>query len=125
MVIETCPLPLVIVCCSNAGERIKRAVGHLFHQGSFYPLDPPQLDVGIDSELAGKYAQLRTVPNILLVPSGELKCFVRDISGCLVLNPGRLTERKARGTFARLVVHRPDGETAALANYVACQVIKV
>lgn len=108
----------------NAGERIKRAVNHLFHAGSFYPLDPPQLDVPVDSELAARYGQLRTVPNVLLVP-GDLKCFVRDIAGCLVLNPGRLTERQARGTFARLVVTPPARDEQTLANYVACQVVKV
>lgn len=118
---------------SNAGERIKRAVNHLFHQASLYPLDPPQLDVGVDSELAARYAQLRTVPHVLLVP-GELKCFIRDIGGCLVLNPGRLTDRKARGTFARLVIHKATVAAAAaaassddvlLSNYMACQVVKM
>lgn len=118
--------------CSNAGERIKRSVSHLFHQASFYPLDPPQLDVGVDSELAARCAQLRTVPNVLLVPSAQLKCFVRDIGGCLVLNPGRLCDGKARGTFARLVVHRPEraatadeGAEVPLSSYVACQVVKM
>lgn len=112
------------MCYSNAGERVKRAVNHLFQQASFYPLDPPQLEVGIDSELAAKHAQLRTVPNVLLVP-GDLKSFVRDIGGCLVLNPGRLIAGKVRGTFARLVITPPGRDETVLANYVACQVVKV
>lgn len=61
---------------SNAGEKIRRAVNHLFHQGSFYPLNPPHEDVSIDSELASKFCALKTVPNVLLLP-GDNKCYIR------------------------------------------------
>lgn len=49
----------------------------------------------------------------------------KDINGCLVLNPGRLTDKKSRGTFARLVITPPNRDETNLSNYVACQVIKV
>lgn len=133
--------------CSNAGEKIRRAVNHLFQQGSFYPLNPPHEDVSIDSELASKFCTLKAVPNVLLLP-GDTKCFIRvrwkillfcvirlnvcfnvspyqDIGGCLVLNPGRLTDKKSRGTFARLMITPPNHDETNLSNYVVCQVIKV
>lgn len=48
----------------------------MFHQKSFYPLNPPSLDVFLDGELAAKYAQLNQVPNMLVVPS-DTKQFIR------------------------------------------------
>lgn len=61
---------------SNAGDKVKRAVKYMFHQGTFYPLTPPHLDVCLDSGLAQKYASLSTVPNMLIVAS-DLRSFIR------------------------------------------------
>lgn len=61
---------------SGVADKIKRCVNYLFHQKSFYPLNPPSLDVYLDSELAAKYAQLNRVPNMLVVPS-DTKQFIR------------------------------------------------
>lgn len=61
---------------SGVADKIKRCVNYMFHQKSFYPLNPPSLDVFLDSELAAKYAQLNQVPNMLIVPS-ETKQFIR------------------------------------------------
>lgn len=62
--------------CRNAGDKVKRSVNHMFHQASFYPINPPMLDMCVDSEMAIKFATLKTVPNMLIVPS-DLKCCIR------------------------------------------------
>lgn len=48
----------------------------MFNQGSFYPLMPPSIDVSLDSALAAKFAQINTIPNMLIVPS-DSKGFIR------------------------------------------------
>ena len=45
-------------------------------------------------------------PDILVLPS-DLRFFTKNVSGTLVVNPGRLTKFGAGGTFAKLAVHAP------------------
>lgn len=106
----------------NCGDKVKRVVNYLFHQGSFYPLSPPPLDMCLDSSLANKFARLDAVPNIMILPSTQ-RNFIRDVNGCLAINPGKLTD-KTGGTFARFVVYPPKEETSPF-NYMACQIMKV
>ncbi|KAH8382494.1 hypothetical protein KR009_003889 [Drosophila setifemur] len=110
---------------ANAGERMHRAINHLFHQGSFYPLYPPaDEDMAYDSQLALKYAQLRQLPNVLILP-GDQRHFIRLVSDCLVINPGRLSDKKG-GSFARfLVAPTAPGKAANMFNSVACQVQRI
>nr|XP_016943740.1 DNA polymerase alpha subunit B [Drosophila suzukii] len=110
---------------ANAGERMHRAINHLFHQGSFYPLYPPaDEDMAYDSQLALKYAQLKQLPNVLILP-GDQRHFIRLVNDCLVINPGRLSDKKG-GTFARfLVAPSAPGKAANMFNSVACQVKRI
>lgn len=114
----------------RAGERVKRLVNYMLHQASFYPIHPPMHDVCVDSGLQSRFGNLRTVPNMLIVPS-DLQYFAREIEGCLVVNSGRVTSRAERGTFARLIYGKSandGGDLKApvpLSNYIACQVVKV
>ncbi|KAH8363553.1 hypothetical protein KR084_011573 [Drosophila pseudotakahashii] len=110
---------------AGAGERMHRAINHLFHQGSFYPLYPPaDEDMAYDSQLALKYAQLRQLPNVLILP-GDQRHFIRLVNDCLVINPGRLSDKKG-GTFARfLVAPSAPGKAANMFNSVACQVKRI
>ncbi|XP_016987416.2 DNA polymerase alpha subunit B [Drosophila rhopaloa] len=110
---------------ANAGERMHRAINHLFHQGSFYPLYPPaDEDMAYDSQLALKYAQIKQLPNVLILP-GDQRHFIRLVSDCLVINPGRLSDKKG-GTFARfLVAPSAPGKAANMFNSVACQVQRI
>nr|AAB22992.1 DNA polymerase alpha primase 73 kda subunit [Drosophila melanogaster, Peptide, 653 aa] [Drosophila melanogaster] len=109
----------------NAGERMHRATNHLFHQGSFYPLYPPaDEDMAYDSQLALKYAQLKQLPNVLILPSDQ-RHFIRLVNDCLVINPGRVADKKG-GTFARfLVAPSVPGKAANMFNSVACQVQRI
>ncbi|XP_017091944.2 DNA polymerase alpha subunit B [Drosophila bipectinata] len=110
---------------ANAGERMHRAINHLFHQGSFYPIYPPaDEDMSYDSQLALKYAQIRQLPNVLILP-GDQRHFIRLVSDCLVINPGRLSDSKG-GTFARFLVSPTvPGKVANMFNSVACQVQRI
>lgn len=110
---------------ANAGERMHRAINHLFHQGSFYPIYPPaDEDMPYDSQLALKYAQIRQLPNVLILP-GDQRHFIRLVSDCLVINPGRLSDSKG-GTFARFLVSPTvPGKVANMFNSVACQVQRI
>ncbi|XP_023168468.2 DNA polymerase alpha subunit B [Drosophila hydei] len=112
---------------ANAGERMHRAINHLFNQGSFYPLCPPaDENMSYDSQLAQKYAQLKQLPNVLILPSDQ-RHFIRLVNDCLVINPGRLSDKKG-GTFARFLV-TPTAPTATsnanMFNSVACQVQRI
>ncbi|XP_017041845.1 DNA polymerase alpha subunit B [Drosophila ficusphila] len=110
---------------ANAGERMHRVINHLFHQGSFYPLYPPaDEEMAYDTQLARKYAQIKQLPNVLILP-GDQRHFIRLVSDSLVINPGRLVDKKG-GTFARfLVAPSVPGKTANMFNSVACQVQRI
>lgn len=96
----------------------------MFHQQSFYPLEPSQSEMYMDSGMAAKYANLTTIPNLMIVPSDQ-KYFIRDINNCLAINPGRVvTDRTTSGTFTRLML-TPTKDEVKLSNFVVSQVIKI
>ncbi|GAB0097713.1 DNA polymerase alpha subunit B [Sergentomyia squamirostris] len=104
------------------GDKVKRIVGQLINQKTFYPLNPPALGVNMDSSLTHRFARLQTVPNIFILPSDH-KCFIRDIGGVVAINPGRAVNAGS-GTFARLVITTPeDGATPK--DYMACRIMKI
>lgn len=112
---------------ANAGERMHRAINHLFNQGSFYPMCPPaDENMSYDSQLAQKYAQLKQLPNVLILPSDQ-RHFIRLVNDCLVINPGRLSDNKG-GTFARFLVTPTAPTTSSkpnMFNSVVCQVQRI
>lgn len=106
------------------GDKVKRAFNYLFHHKSFYPLNPPPESVPLDVDLLNDFGNLPRVPNMMICP-GDLKCYVRDVHGCVCINPGHLVDQTSgEGTFARVVVHPPEAESTAPMNYVVCQVVK-
>lgn len=106
------------------GDKIKRAFGYIFHHKTFIPLCPPPEHVPLDLDLLQAFGKLSRVPNMMVCP-GDLKCYIRDCHGCVCINPGRLSDQDSgEGSFARVVVHPPESETAAPFNYVTCQVVK-
>ncbi|XP_055386101.1 DNA polymerase alpha subunit B [Condylostylus longicornis] len=106
----------------SAGDKVKRIVNYLFHQGSFYPLNPPADGVCFDSGLASKFARIEKVPHVLVLPSSH-KQFIRDVNGCLVINPGRLAPVDI-GTFGRIVIHSTEKKEKPI-EYMACQIRRV
>uniref|UniRef100_A0A2R8MDI3 DNA polymerase alpha subunit B n=1 Tax=Callithrix jacchus TaxID=9483 RepID=A0A2R8MDI3_CALJA len=110
---------------SGTSDRFSRIFKHILTQRSYYPLYPPQEDMAIDYETFYVYAQLPVTPDIFIIPS-ELRYFVKDVLGCVCVNPGRLTKGQVGGTFARLYIRRlvADG-TKRQSPCVAAQVIRI
>ncbi|XP_049277247.1 uncharacterized protein LOC125760786 isoform X2 [Anopheles funestus] len=122
------------------GDKIKRAYGHLFHQASFYPLNPPFEDVPLDVDMLNEFGRLNRIPNVMICPSA-LNRYVREINGCICINPGFLDGLSGDGSYARLIIQPPEiddqqskeNQTAftgsaplnpAPASYIACQIVK-
>uniref|UniRef100_V9KK59 DNA polymerase alpha subunit B n=1 Tax=Callorhinchus milii TaxID=7868 RepID=V9KK59_CALMI len=106
-------------------DRFTRILKHILTQRSYYPLYPPAEEMNLDYEAFQMFAQLPATPDVLLVPS-ELRYFVKDVLGCVCVNPGRLTKGQVGGTFARLRVQRPRGPDAEQGGpCVTAQVVKI
>ncbi|XP_004627306.2 DNA polymerase alpha subunit B isoform X1 [Octodon degus] len=113
--------------CSSSGisDRFSRILKHILTQRSYYPLYPPQEDMAIDYENLYTYAQLPVTPDVFIIPS-ELKYFVKDILGCVCVNPGRLTKGQVGGTFGRLYIRRPPGDREERQSpCIAAQVVRI
>ncbi|XP_058118224.1 DNA polymerase alpha subunit B [Anopheles ziemanni] len=129
--------------CTAAGggsDKIKRAYNHLFHQATFYPLNPPPEDVPLDVDMLNEYGRLNRVPNIMVCPSA-LNRYVREINRCVCINPGFVDGHSIEGgSYARLIIHPPDTSSEPQDNkvstttssqhqplptsYIGCQIIK-
>ncbi|KNC51993.1 DNA polymerase alpha subunit B [Thecamonas trahens ATCC 50062] len=84
-------------------DRMTRLVRHIISQRSFYPVFPPPPGSQLDFSQS-RLLNLGATPDILILAS-DLRYFVKDVDGAVVVNPGRLTVGSAGGTFARLTVH--------------------
>ncbi|XP_004478644.2 DNA polymerase alpha subunit B [Dasypus novemcinctus] len=110
---------------SGTSDRFSRILKHILTQRSYYPLYPPQEDMAIDYEHFLAYAQLPVTPDIFIVPS-ELRYFVKDVLGCVCVNPGRLTKGQVGGTFGLLYLRRPAVLTEGRQSpCVAAQVVRI
>ncbi|KAI9009826.1 DNA polymerase alpha/epsilon subunit B-domain-containing protein, partial [Gaertneriomyces semiglobifer] len=84
-------------------NRLTRFVQHMFRQRTFYPLFPPALDDAcLDLSHAGAL-ELQATPDVLIMPS-RLQQFIRNIDGCVCVNPGSLVKGHSAGTFARFCI---------------------
>ncbi|XP_062949787.1 DNA polymerase alpha subunit B [Cynocephalus volans] len=92
---------------SGTSDRFSRIFRHILTQRSYYPLYPPQEDMAVDYENYYAFAQLPVTPDVFIIPS-ELRYFVKDVLGCVCVNPGRLTKGQVGGTFSRLCLRRPN-----------------
>ncbi|KAM4845929.1 DNA polymerase alpha subunit B isoform 2-T2 [Thomomys bottae] len=114
-----------ISCSAGASDRFSRILKHILTQRSYYPLYPPPEDMPIDYEHLYAYAQLPVTPDVLVVPS-ELRYFVKDILGCVCVNPGRLTKGQVGGTFGRLYLRRkPMDWEKQRGLSIAAQVVRI
>ncbi|KAL2805854.1 DNA polymerase alpha subunit B [Daubentonia madagascariensis] len=110
---------------SGTSDRFSRILKHILTQRSYYPLYPPQEDMAIDYETFYVHAQLPVTPDVFIIPS-ELKYFVKDILGCVCVNPGRLTKGQVGGTFGRLYLRRLTVDEAGRPSpCVAAQVVRI
>ncbi|XP_077143812.1 DNA polymerase alpha subunit B isoform X2 [Ranitomeya variabilis] len=110
---------------TGAPDRFSRILKHILTQRSYYPLYPPHEEINIDYEAHYNYGIMPVTPDVFILPS-ELRFFIKDISGCICINPGRLTKGMVGGTYARFLVKR---ETAATEERkspcISAQVVKI
>ncbi|RVE55324.1 hypothetical protein evm_000222 [Chilo suppressalis] len=87
------------------GDRMSRVASHLLQQQSYYPLCVwgGSNAAPVDAALWAAHAQLPTTPHLLVLPS-NLRYFVKEVNGCVVVNPEHLTKGTGGGTFARVLV---------------------
>ncbi|XP_049691626.1 DNA polymerase alpha subunit B isoform X2 [Accipiter gentilis] len=109
---------------SGISDRFTRILKHILTQRSYYPLYPPSEELNIDYETFYSYASLPVTPDVLITPS-ELRYFVKDVLGCVCINPGRLTKGQVGGTYARLYIQREDTTGERKSPCVAAQVVKI
>ena len=87
----------------KSGDRLRRLATHLIQQRSFYPLYPPSEEMNIDYEQLERVASLDVQPHVLIVPS-DLLHFFKEVNGCIVMNPQRLTKGEGGGVFSRVII---------------------
>jgi DNA polymerase alpha subunit B len=91
----------------SANDRMSRLFRHLLNQRHLYPLSPPSASDYFAFDATRAYSgavTLQATPDILVIASGQ-RPIVRNVDGCLCLNPGQLVKGKGTGTFARLCIH--------------------
>nr|XP_014435797.1 DNA polymerase alpha subunit B-like [Pelodiscus sinensis] len=109
---------------SGVSDRFTRILKHVLTQRSYYPLYPPSEEMNIDYENFYNYVPWPVTPDILITPS-ELRYFVKDVLGCVCVNPGRLTKGQVGGTYSRLYIQRHDPEEERKSPCIAAQVVKI
>ncbi|GLV42254.1 DNA polymerase alpha subunit 2 [Carabus blaptoides fortunei] len=101
-------------------NRMERFISHILAQQCFYPLYPsqsvPGARINVDQGLLVKHGKLPVVPHILILPS-NFGYFVKNVNGCIVINPERLAKGNVGGTFACIDVH-PLSEGAAAKKWM-------
>jgi len=107
---------------SGSSDRLARLAGYLLDQQSFYPLYPPEESVGLDFQHWRRHCQLPVRPHLLLTPS-DFKGFVKEVSGCVVVNPSRLARGLVGGTYVRIRI--PATEDGKFTDKLAAQVVKI
>ncbi|NXA57174.1 DPOA2 polymerase, partial [Nothocercus julius] len=105
-------------------DRFTRILKHVLTQRSYYPLYPPAEGMNVDHETFCVHAALPVTPHVLVVPS-ELRYFVKDVLGCVCVNPGRLTKGQVGGTYGRLLVQLPEADAPHRNPCVSAQVIRI
>ncbi|XP_077185336.1 DNA polymerase alpha subunit B [Paroedura picta] len=109
---------------SSVLDRFSRILKHVLTQRSYYPLYPPAEEINIDYENFYHYAQLPVTPDVLITPS-DLRYFIKDILGCICMNPGRLTKGQVGGTYGRLYVQQQVYREERKSPCIAAQVVRI
>ncbi|XP_046875577.1 DNA polymerase alpha subunit B [Hypomesus transpacificus] len=114
------------ISCAAGSDRFSRILKHMICQRSYYPLYPPVEEVNLDYEKFRFYGQMPVCPDVLIVPS-ELRYFIKDVMGCVCVNPGRLTKGQVGGTYGRLLIQRstPLADGKRESPCLASQVVKI
>lgn len=115
------------ISSGTGADRFSRILKHMLTQRSYYPLYPPVEEVNMDYEKFQSYGLMPLTPDVLIVPS-ELRYFIKDVAGCVCVNPGRLTKGQVGGTYSRLLIQRSassSGDEKRVSPCSAAQVVKI
>ncbi|XP_002731400.1 DNA polymerase alpha subunit B-like [Saccoglossus kowalevskii] len=107
----------------TGSDRLARLCKHILTQHNYYPLYPPADEVNIDYEYFDHYAKMQVTPDVLILPS-DLRFFIKDVSGCVCINPGRLTKGQIGGTYGRLLI-KPKVANNGVVQQTAAEIIKL
>jgi len=114
-----------------SGDRMTALSRHLLVQRIYYPLYPGDESVPLDVKHFVESGGMSVRPHILILPS-DIRSFIKDVEGTVVVNPERLTKMTAGGTYARLHVHQlPSTEdnnaniVTSLADYCSGEIVKI
>lgn len=107
----------------GSSDKMGRLVKHILTQQCYYPLYPPSENVCVDYEVYGQHACLPCKPDVLIVPS-ELRYFVKNVLGCLSINPGRLTKGLVGGTYCRILLKK-DQSLQDVVDRSVVQIVKI
>nr|CAG4641779.1 EOG090X07VJ [Eurycercus lamellatus] len=108
-----------IAVTPHGSDRMSRLVSHLFSQRSFYPLNPAAEEMSVDLEQVDEYCKLPFIPHVLIVPS-DLRHFIKNVHGCVVVNTERTVKGFSGGTYARLQI---TGEASSV--QVKAEVVRI
>eukprot|EP00731_Ephydatia_muelleri_P026924 Em0018g1024a len=120
------------------GDRMATLVGHVLKQQSYYPLQPTfvrenQLNntesdadhTGVNMDLSQQQGlELPVKPDILFLPS-DLKPFAKVVSGCVCINPGRLTKMAVGGTYCKIAARHRPGVQQDLSTCIGVQIVHI
>ncbi|KCV71707.1 hypothetical protein H696_01130 [Fonticula alba] len=98
-------------------DRLHRLAEHVLLQRTLYPVLPAQSGTSLELPRLDDLSMGQYQPDILVMPS-NLKTFIKNIHGALVINPGRLCTGGSRasaggGTYARVLVLPPRDEASS------------
>ncbi|XP_013170919.1 PREDICTED: DNA polymerase alpha subunit B isoform X2 [Papilio xuthus] len=102
------------------GDKLARLANHVLTQQTYYPLWPPPPGLCLDAALWAAHAQLPTTPHILVLPS-NFRYFIKDVNGCVVVNPEHLTKGTGGGTFSRILIT----DNGDLPKNIAAQIVRI
>ncbi|XP_049877465.1 DNA polymerase alpha subunit B [Pectinophora gossypiella] len=108
------------ISLGTGGDKLSRLAAQLLRQQSMYPLWPPPAALPLDAQLWAQHAQLPCSPHLLLLPS-NFRYFVKEVDGCVVVNPEHLTKGTGGGTFARLLIANDDQNNKT----IAAQIVRI
>ena len=89
---------------------------HVLRQRSFYPLYPPSTTCPVDYTFAEECLEIPVRPDLLIVPS-RLTEFVKNVDGCVALNP-------RFGAPARVDI-LAGSSGAQLANHIRVEILNM
>ncbi|XP_026760615.2 DNA polymerase alpha subunit B isoform X2 [Galleria mellonella] len=102
------------------GDKLSRLCAHVVQQQCWAPLWPPPAAQPCDAALWAAHAHLPCTPHLMLLPS-NFRYFVKEVYGCVMVNPEHLTKGLGGGTFARVLIaggSRPS-------EFISAQIIRI